>query len=134
MTSKVVYSDNLRTELVHIKSNSQIINDAPVDNHGKGMAFSPTDLLATSLASCMLTVVGIKAQSLKIDIKGSEALVQKYMTNNPRRVDSIEINVTFRGLLDIKTRKVFENIALNCPVALSLNPNISQKISFSYTN
>ncbi len=133
MTSKVVYLGDLRTELIHIKSGDKVITDAPTDNQGKGEAFSPTDLLATSLATCMITMVGIKARELEIDIKGTEATITKVMALNPRRVSEIHVHLKYTCSLNKKTKKIFEQIALKCPVALSLNPAIKQKVEFEYS-
>lgn len=96
-TSTVTYNGKLRTTAIHLKSNTQIITDAPVDNHGKGEAFSPTDLLATSLASCMLTIMGIKAESMRLDINDSKAEVTKVMSSDPRRVAEIHVKITVTG-------------------------------------
>ena len=133
MTSKVVYLGDLRTELIHIKSGDKVITDAPTDNQGKGEAFSPTDLLATSLATCMITMVGIKARELEIDIKGTEASITKVMASSPRRVSEIHVHLKFACSVNAKTKKIFEQIALKCPVALSLNPAIKQKVEFEYS-
>ncbi len=132
MTSKVVYTGELRTEATHLASKSIIITDAPVDNHGKGEAFSPTDLLATSLANCLITVMGIKAKNENMtDITGTTAEVTKIMYSDPRRVGEIHVKVIFppKGYSE-KEKKVYENTALTCPVAKSLHPEIKQLISF----
>ena len=127
-TSKVTYQGDLRTTAIHLQSNNQIITDAPVDNHGKGEAFSPTDLLATSLASCMLTIIGIKAADIGIDVTGTTAEVIKVMAADPRRVSEVHIAITFNKQLDDKTQKIFYNTALTCPVAKSIHPDIIQKV------
>jgi len=93
MTSKVNYQGQLRTTAVHLQSNSTIITDAPVDNHGKGEAFSPTDLVATALASCMMTIMGIKAESMDIDLTGTHASIIKHMSATPRRISEIEVMI-----------------------------------------
>jgi uncharacterized OsmC-like protein len=129
-TSKVTYQGNLRTQAIHLQSNNQIITDAPIDNHGKGEAFSPTDLLATSLASCMLTIVGIKARDMDIDIAGTTAEVTKVMAAAPRRVSEIHIIVIFNRELDDRTQTIFYNTALTCPVAKSIHPDITQNVIF----
>ena len=133
-TSKVTYQSDLRTTAIHLQSNNEIITDAPVDNQGKGEAFSPTDLLATSLASCMLTIIGIKARDMDIDIAGTTADVTKVMAANPRRVSEIHIVMTFVQELDERTLKIFYNTALTCPVANSLHPDITQNLVFSNGN
>lgn len=130
MTSKVKYIGELRTQCTHIASDSFIITDAPVDNHGKGEAFSPTDTVATALASCLLTIMGIKAKQLKIDIRDTTAEVKKVMGENPRRIDSIIISVYFKEVFDKKIRKILEKAALTCPVYYSLNSNLNKEIQF----
>jgi len=129
-TSKVTYQGDLRTAAVHVQSDNRIITDAPTDNHGKGEAFSPTDLLATSLASCMLTIMGIKAEQMGIDITGTSAEVTKIMVADPRRVSEVHVIVTFPQPLDDKTQTIFYNTALTCPVAKSLHPDITQNVTF----
>lgn len=130
-TSKVTYQGDLRTTAIHLQSNNEIITDAPTDNQGKGEAFSPTDLLATSLASCMLTIIGIKARDMGIDIAGTIAEVTKVMTANPRRVSEIHVAIAFNKELEDKTRKIFYNTALTCPVAKSIHPDILQKVTIN---
>lgn len=131
-TSKVTYIGDLRTSSVHIQSGNTIITDAPTDNHGKGEAFSPTDSVANALATCMLTVMGIKAKDLEVDFTGSTAEVTKIMGTDPRRI--VEIHVTFNMNLiaDEKTRTVLERTALTCPVYFSLHPDIKKEISFNW--
>lgn len=107
-----------------MQSNNEIITDAPTDNQGKGEAFSPTDLLATSLASCMLTIIGIKARDMEIDIAGTTSEVTKIIAADPRRVSEVHIAITFNQELDDKTQKIFYNTALTCPVAKSIHPDI----------
>ena len=126
--SKVTYQGDLRTTAIHLQSSNEIITDAPTDKQGKGEAFSPTDLLATSLASCMLTIVGIKARDMEIDIAGTTAEVTKVMAADPRRVSEVHIAITFNQQLDDKTHKIFYNTALTCPVAQSIHPDIIQKV------
>lgn len=134
MTSKVLYKGGLRTVGTHIRSGLEIITDAPVDNHGKGEAFSPTDLLATSLGSCMLTVMGILADRHGVDMEGTYVEILKQMADNPRRVSGIKAVVVFPGdkIRDEKHRKILEHAALNCPVAKSLHPDLQQEILFRY--
>ena len=133
-TSKVTYQGNLRTQAIHLQSSNQIITDAPTDNHGKGEAFSPTDLLATSLASCMLTIIGIKARDMEIDIAGTTSEVTKIMAADPRRVSEVHIAITFNQALDDKTQKIFYNTALTCPVAKSIHPDIIQRVTINTKN
>ena len=133
-TSTVVYQGELRTQALHLKSNNEIITDAPTDNHGKGEAFSPTDLLATSLASCMLTIMGIKAASMELDISGTKAEVTKVMAADPRRVSEVQVEIYFSQSFDVRTQKVLEQAALSCPVAKSIHPDIKQAVQFHYAN
>ena len=129
ITSKVTYQGDLRTSAIHLQSNNEIITDAPVDNQGKGEAFSPTDLLATSLASCMLTIIGIKARDMEIDIAGTTAEVTKVMAADPRRVSEVHVAITFNQQLEERTKKIFYSTALTCPVAKSIHPDIIQKVT-----
>ncbi len=131
--SKVIYPGGLRTQSVHLKSGKEIITDAPVDNHGKGEAFSPTDLMANSLATCMLTVMGIACNKHNIKMDGTVAEVTKIMAANPRRVAEIDITITMppMGYTD-EQKKLLELTARTCPVAESLHPNLIQKITFVY--
>ena len=116
MTSKVTYKGNLRTVSQHIKSGNEFITDAPTDNNGKGEAFSPTDTVATGLASCMLTVMGIKADQLGVNMENSTAEVTKTMASNPRRIAKIEVKLNLPFEADTKTKKILENTANTCPV------------------
>ena len=133
-TSKVTYQGDLRTTAIHLQSNNEIITDAPLDNQGKGQAFSPTDLLATSLASCMLTIIGIKARDMGIDIAGTTADVTKVMAADPRRVSEVHVAINFNQELDDKTQKIFYNTALTCPVAKSIHPDIIQNVTINCKN
>ena len=130
MTSVVNYLGNLRTESVHISSNDKIVTDAPTDNNGKGEAFSPTDLVASSLSSCILTVIGIVSKQIKYDLTNTTSSVKKIMGDNPRRIVEIEVKIEFSQSTDSKKRAIIEKTALNCPVAKSLHPDIKQTISF----
>ena len=132
MTSKVEYKGQLRTVAVHLQSNSEIITDAPIDNHGKGEAFSPTDLVATALASCMMTIMGIKAESMDIDLTNTSASIKKHMSASPRRISKIEVTVLMNQRFDEKNRKILEAAALTCPVGQSLHPETKQNIQFVY--
>ena len=134
MTSIVNYLGNLRTESVHTSSNDKILTDAPTDNNGKGEAFSPTDLVATSLSSCILTVIGIISKRIKYDLVNTKSSVKKIMSNNPRRIVEIVVKIEFSQSADSKTRSIIEKTALNCPVSKSLHPDIKQNISFIWPN
>jgi len=129
-TSKVIYLGDLRTQSTHLASGDSYLTDAPFDNQGKGQAFSPTDTVATGLASCMLTVMGIKASSLNVDLKETEAAVTKMMASNPRRISEIKVVFNFPKGISEKNQKILENTALTCPVAKSLHPDIIQNIQF----
>lgn len=131
-TSTVTYLGNLRTESVHLQSKNSIITDAPIDNNGKGEAFSPTDTVANALASCMFTVMGIKAQDLETDLSGSTAEVTKIMAAEPRRI--AEIHITFQMSIapDEKTKTILERTARTCPVHFSLHPDIKREIVFNW--
>ncbi|WP_315042640.1 OsmC family protein [Faucicola mancuniensis] len=131
-TANVTYEGNLRTTAIHLQSNNQIITDAPVDNHGRGEAFSPTDLLATSLACCMMTVMGIKAESMGLDLAGSTADVTKVMITDPRRVGEIDVVMTVKGVSDDKDKTILTNTAMTCPVAKSLHPDIVQNVKIEF--
>lgn len=129
----LTYRGDLSCEATHLSSGTQIITDAPPDNQGLGRSFSPTDLLSTSLAACMMTVMGIKARDLGIDLTGSSAQITKVMGGPPRRVTEIGVKLTLKGVpLDAKTRAILENTAHTCPVARSLNPELVQKVEFVY--
>ena len=132
MTSKVNYLGDLRTSAIHIASDKNIITDAPMDNQGKGEAFSPTDTVATALASCLLTIMGIKARDLNIDITKTSAEVTKVMASNPRRISEIEITVNFTKSYDQRIKKILEKAALTCPVSNSLHPDLKQNILFNW--
>ncbi|MEZ4853683.1 OsmC family protein [Flavobacterium sp.] len=129
-TSKVTYLGNLRTSAVHLKSNSEIITDAPLDNNGKGEAFSPTDTVATALASCMFTIMGIKARDMEVDITNATAAVTKIMGTEPRSITEIHIVFTMNKTVDDKTKTILERAALTCPVWFSLHPDIKKKVQF----
>jgi len=130
MTSKVTYLGDLRTSSIHIQSGTEILSDAPVDNNGKGEVFSPTDAVANALATCMMTIMGIKARDLNIDFKGSTAAVTKIMNAEPRRIGTIEIIFEMEGVTEQKDKTILERAAMTCPVFLSLNTEIKKDISF----
>lgn len=132
-TALITYHGDLRTTALHVRSGTAMGTDAPVDNHGKGSAFSPTDLLCVSLATCMLTTMGIHAQAKGIPFPSATARVVKHMVNDPRRVARIEVHLTVEGKhLSLKDRVILERIGNTCPVALSLHPDVVQETTFSY--
>lgn len=128
------YKGDLRTEATHLASGSQLLTDAPLDNQGQGRYFSPTDLASAALASCMMTIIGIAAREHKIDMTSLAADVTKTMASNPRRIQGIKIHLRLETIkLEDRQRTILEKAARNCPVALSLHPEIEQDITFSYT-
>ena len=136
MTSEIIYKGSLRTEAKHLQSNTIIETDAPTDNQGKGERFSPTDLLATSLGSCMLTIMGIKARDMNISLEGTEVSIQKNMKSEPRRVGGIDVRFDFPASLklDDKEKIILERAALTCPVAKSIHPDIEMNVDFGWKN
>lgn len=128
-TSKVTYLGNLRTENEHLKSGATYITDAPTDNRGKGEAFSPTDTVATGLANCMLTTMGIKANDMGILMDGATAEVTKIMASNPRRIERIEIEMHLPKGIAPKHRSILEKTARTCPVEFSLNSDIERNLT-----
>ena len=131
-TSKIIYKNNLRTEAQHIASGQKIITDAPLDNNGKGEAFSPTDLVATALASCMITIMAIAAEKNGINLLETSASVKKIMGTSPRTISDIVIEIKMREDIALKDRKRLEKAALACPVHKSLHPDMNKEITFSY--
>lgn len=131
-TSKVTYLGELRTSSIHLQSGSEIISDAPIDNNGKGEAFSPTDTVANGLASCMFTVMGIKAREMGVDFSGSTADVTKVMAAEPRRISEIHVTFNMSIEADEKTKIILERTALTCPVHFSLHPDIKREIVFNW--
>lgn len=134
MTSSIVYQGQLRTAAAHIQSNTIIETDAPTDNQGKGERFSPTDLVATALGSCMLTIMGIKARDMNINLEGTRIDVQKHMKSDPRRISGIDIHFHFPSHLALsdKEKTILQNAALTCPVAKSLHADLEQKVIFNW--
>lgn len=132
MTSKVTYTGELRTTCQHVRSGNEFITDAPVDNNGLGEAFSPTDTVATGLASCMLTVMGIKARTIEVDLSGSTANVTKHMASEPRRISKIEVNFELPVSVSDKNKAILERTANTCPVHYSLHPDIEKVITFNW--
>ncbi|WP_396637261.1 OsmC family protein [Maribacter sp. R77961] len=132
MTSKVTYNGALRTECVHLKSGDSFVTDAPTDNNGLGQAFSPTDTVATGLASCILTMMGIKANGLQVNLEGSQADVTKHMASEPRRIAKIEVHLSLPSNISDKDRKILIHTANTCPVHFSLHPDIEKEISFNW--
>ena len=131
MTSEVRYLGALRTKATHLKSGTELITDAPIDNQGKGESFSPTDMLATSLASCMITIMGIRARDNNIDMEGATAYVEKIMTSNPRRI--AEVNITLEmpeKQFSEEEKDILEEAAKRCPVCSSISPELKVSLQF----
>ena len=135
MTSSVVYTGDLRTTCTHLRSQSFFETDAPIDNNGKGERFSPTDLMATSLATCMITVMGIKARTMGFDLNEVKIDVLKIMKADPRRVGGIELTFHIPDALkdlDEKTKAILRNTGETCPVMKSIHPDIEVKVDWGY--
>lgn len=131
-TSKVVYKGDLRTESTHLQSGTVILTDAPTDNHGRGEAFSPTDMVANSLATCMFSIMGIKAKQMDIDLVDSTADVTKVMQAEPRKISEIIVTFEMKANIDEKSKTILERAAMTCPVFLSLHPDIKKTITFNW--
>ena len=129
---KITYMGDLRTKAKHLKSGTVLNTDAPVDNMGKGESFSPTDMLATALGSCMLTIMGIKANQHEVDIKDTTVDISKEMSENPRRISRLALKITFQNNIEPKYQKLFERAAHQCPVSKSIHPDIDESIEFIY--
>jgi putative redox protein len=134
MTSKVVYTGDLRTMATHLRSGSTIETDAPVDNQGKGERFSPTDLVATALASCIVTTMAILGKVHEISVDGVECQVEKIMAANPRRIGEIKIEMDFSkcGPYTDREKTMLQHIAHNCPVGQTLHPDCKQVLVFNW--
>ena len=135
-TSQSVYLGNLRTESEHVQSGNKIITDAPVDNHGKGEAFSPTDLVATALGNCMMTIMGIYANREGLDLAGTRISVTKIMADSPRRIAEIHVTFDFPPSLEVTEhqREMLIHAARTCPVIKSLHPDIKEVSVFNFPN
>ena len=133
MTAEIIYNGQLRTRAIHLRSGNSIINDAPVDNHGKGEAFSPTDMVATALGTCILTIMGISAEKNNIDMEGAKAEVTKVMASNPRRIAKVEVIIKMpqKDYSD-QEKQLIEEALNNCPVCRSLHPDMEQDIEIRW--
>ncbi len=132
-TIRTTYTGQLRTEAIHVRSGNKLITDAPVDNRGKGETFSPTDLLATSLASCIFTIMGIRANDSGFSIDGATAKTWKIMSENPRRVAEVKIEFDFSMLdLNEKQKKILQALVKVSPVPLSLHDETIQNVSLKF--
>ncbi len=133
MTSSIKYKGGLRTEAIHLRSTQEIITDAPTDNNGQGNAFSPTDLVATALGSCMLTIMGIYADKHSLNIEGTTVSIKKHMASNPRRIEKVEVHLHMPEMdYDDHNKKMIEKVALACPVAKSLHSDLIQDVVFHW--
>jgi len=127
------YQGSLRTSNVHLRSQNEIITDAPLDNNGRGEAFSPTDTVCAALSSCMMTIMGIEANKMDVNIEGLKAKVTKEMAASPRKISKIKIEFTIKNLKASSEQiNHLKAAALECPVALSLAPAIKQDVSFDF--
>jgi len=131
-TSNITYVGDLRTVCIHLQSGTQILTDAPTDNHGKGEAFSPTDLVATALGSCMVSIMGIKSKDLNVDLKDSTVSITKIMQSEPRKIAKIEVILNMAIETSEKNKTILERAAMTCPVLLSLHPDIEKDVVFNW--
>lgn len=131
-TSKITYLGDLRTSSIHLQSGTEILSDAPTDNNGKGEAFSPTDLVANAVGSCMMTIMAIKSRDLDIDLTGSTIEVTKIMQSEPRKIAKLQLVLNMSVAVDEKSKIILERTGMNCPVLLSLNPDIDKEITFNW--
>jgi uncharacterized OsmC-like protein len=131
MTSKITYLGDLRTSCIHLQSGTNVLTDAPTDNHGKGEVFSPTDLVATSLGSCMISIMAIKAKDLDVDLIDSTIEITKVMQAEPRRISKIIVVLNLRKTTE-KNIIILERAAMTCPVFLSLHPDIEKEVTFNW--
>ena len=129
---EIVYEGDLRTKATHLASESEILTDAPIDNQGKGEKFSPTDLVATAIGSCMLTIMGIAGNVHNINIDGALVRVEKIMGKDPRKIDQINLEIIFKSSVSNKDKIILERAAKHCPVAKTLEGNIEENIKFIY--
>ena len=133
MTSKITYLGDLRTTSTHLQSGTEILSDAPTDNHGKGEAFSPTDLVANALGSCMISIMAIKAKDMdNVDLVGSTIEITKIMNPEPRKIAKIVVVLNMAPSVDEKTKTILKRVAMNCPVLLSLHPDIEKDVTFHW--
>ena len=134
MTSTVVYEGNLRTVCTHLKSGTAIETDAPTDNQGRGDRFSPSDLVATALGACMMTIMGIKARDMQVDLEGVKIEVEKIMKADPRRIGGVNLTFHFPDNLQFteKQKTILENAAHTCPVIYSIHPDIAVNVQFNW--
>ena len=132
-TTRTKYLGDLRTEMLHVRSGKVVITDAPVDNKGKGEYFSPTDLVASALGSCIFTIMGIAAREHGFSIEGASCSITKIMTDAPRKIGEIQIvfDLSSNSYSD-KQKKILEYCVKTCPVALSLNESVIQNVTLKF--
>ncbi|MBU2557623.1 MAG: OsmC family protein [Bacteroidetes bacterium] len=134
-TIHTTYISDLRTKMTHLQSGESVITDAPIDNNGKGEAFSPTDLVASALGSCMLTIMGIAAREHNFSIDGTTASITKIMASDPRRISEVQIQLKFPEITYTqKQKRILEKISKTCPVALSLHPELKQTVDLIFND
>jgi putative redox protein len=131
-TASIEYVGDLRTICIHLQSGTQILTDAPTDNHGKGEAFSPTDLVATALGSCMVSIMAIKSKDLEVDLKDSTVSITKIMQAEPRKIAKIIVELNMSIDASDKNKTILERSAMTCPVLLSLHPDIEKEVTFNW--
>ncbi len=131
-TSSITYVGELRTICIHLQSGTQILTDAPTDNHGKGEAFSPTDLVATALGSCMVSIMAIKSKDVEVDLKDSTVSITKIMQAEPRKIAKIIVELNMSIDTSEKNKTILERSAMTCPVLLSLHPDIEKEVTFNW--
>lgn len=131
-TSSIQYVGDLRTVCIHLQSGTEILTDAPTDNHGKGEAFSPTDLVATALGSCMVSIMAIKSKDLEVDLNDSTVSITKIMQAEPRKIAKIEVVLNMSISTSEKNRIILERSAMTCPVFLSLHPDIEKAVTINW--
>ncbi len=132
-TARTIYKGDLRTEMTHVRSGSAITTDAPPDNKGKGEFFSPTDLVASALGSCIFTIMGIAAREHGFNIDGASCAITKIMTDKPRKIGEIKIEIDFTGRdYTDKQKKILEYCVKTCPVSLSLNESVFQNVKLIF--
>ena len=134
MTATIQYQGNLRCSALHLQSNSQIETDAPTDNRGKGERFSPTDLVCTALATCMITTMAMKATDMGIELKDTTVNIQKHMASDPRRIAKIDVELTFPATLKLedKDKIILQKVGDNCPVIKSLHLDVMINASYNW--
>lgn len=131
-TIETIYLGDLRSEAKHMQSGTTLMTDAPIDNHGKGEYFSPTDLVATALGSCIMTIMEMAAAPRGIDLRGTRLEIEKVMASEPRRIAEIKMNIYFPSDYSDKDKKILERTADTCPVSKSLHPDLKQTIKYHY--